>query len=163
MTLRAQVSRTNAAAVDLIRSFEGFEPRWYKDPIGLQTIGYGIRPDTWIRINGTPVNTSTDVVTEDEAELMLLRSLVSMYEPAVLKAVAGAVLNPNQFGALVSFTYNLGEGAFGSSTLRRLVVEGDMDAAAGQFERWNKAGGKVLGGLTRRREAERALFTTPYV
>ena len=70
-------------------------------------------------------------------------------------------LNPNQFGALTSFTYNLGAGNLRSSTLLRKLNAGDYAGAAAEFARWNKAGGKVLKGLTRRRAAERALFEKP--
>ena len=70
-------------------------------------------------------------------------------------------LNENQHGALVSFTYNLGAGNLGSSTLLRKLNAGDYAGAAAEFPRWNKAGGKELAGLTRRRAAEKALFEKP--
>lgn len=63
-----------------------------------------------------------------------------------------------QFDALVSFVYNVGDGAFFKSTLRGLLNVGDFEGAAGQFERWNKNDGKVMKGLTRRRASEKALF-----
>jgi GH24 family phage-related lysozyme (muramidase) len=67
-------------------------------------------------------------------------------------------LRQNQFDALVSFVFNLGAGNFAGSTLLKMVNASDFNNAAGQFIRWNRAGGKVLTGLTRRREAEAALF-----
>ncbi|EDH9820259.1 TPA_asm: lysozyme, partial [Salmonella enterica subsp. enterica serovar Typhimurium] len=67
-------------------------------------------------------------------------------------------LTQGQFDALVSFAYNLGARTLSSSTLLRKLNSGDYAGAADEFLRWNKAGGKVLNGLTRRREAERALF-----
>ncbi len=67
-------------------------------------------------------------------------------------------LDQDQFDALVSFTFNLGAGNLQSSTLLKLLNQGEYTQAADQFLRWNKAGGRVLPGLTRRREAERALF-----
>ncbi|MEG5623927.1 lysozyme, partial [Enterobacter hormaechei] len=67
-------------------------------------------------------------------------------------------LTQGQFDALVSFTYNLGARSLSTSTLLRKLNAGDYAGAADEFLRWNKAGGKVLNGLTRRREAERALF-----
>ncbi|KQD16250.1 lysozyme [Acinetobacter baumannii] len=67
-------------------------------------------------------------------------------------------LTQNQFDALVSLAYNIGSGAFKGSTLLKLLNKGDYKGAADQFLVWNKAGGKVMKGLVRRREAERALF-----
>ncbi len=67
-------------------------------------------------------------------------------------------LNQNQFDALVSLTYNIGSGAFNNSTLLKKLNKGDYQGAADQFLVWNKAGGKVMKGLVRRREAEQALF-----
>ncbi|MCY1458796.1 Lysozyme RrrD [compost metagenome] len=79
------------------------------------------------------------------------------FEPEVERLVQ-VPLTGNQWDALVSFTYNLGAANLESSTLLRLLNAGDYVGAAGQFPRWNKAGGKVLPGLVRRREAERVLF-----
>ncbi len=67
-------------------------------------------------------------------------------------------LAQHEFDALVAFAYNVGLGAFRKSTLLRLLNKGDKASAAKQFDRWNKAGGKMLAGLTRRRAAERAMF-----
>ena len=74
------------------------------------------------------------------------------------RAAARVKLNQNQFDALVSFTYNLGAGALGSSTLLGKLNRGDFEGAADEFPKWNKAGGKVLNGLVKRRAAERSLF-----
>lgn len=79
------------------------------------------------------------------------------FERQVL-ALVKVPLTANQLGALVSFTYNLGAQSLKESTLRRLLNEGDYVGAAGQFARWNKAAGKVLKGLVKRRAAEAALF-----
>lgn len=70
-------------------------------------------------------------------------------------------LTANQLGALTSFAYNLGLGNLASSTLLRLLNQGDYAGAAAQFARWNKAAGRVLAGLTKRRAAEAALFVKP--
>ncbi len=70
-------------------------------------------------------------------------------------------LTANQLGALTSFAYNLGSGALASSTLLKLLNAGDYAGAAAQFARWNKARGKTLAGLTKRRAAEAALFLKP--
>ncbi|MNE73430.1 Lysozyme RrrD [compost metagenome] len=95
-------------------------------------------------------------ISKEQAERMLLND-VQCFEPEIERLV-GVPLTQNQWDALVSFTYNLGSANLGSSTLRRLLNAGDYAADADQFPRWNKAGGKVLAGLTRRREAERSLF-----
>ncbi len=72
-------------------------------------------------------------------------------------------LNANQIDALISFVYNLGIGNFNKSTLKKLIVQGKLVEAADELLRWNKAGKKVLAGLTARREEERALFLNPVI
>lgn len=97
-------------------------------------------------------------LTVEEAELMLNED-IEKFEFAVKKLVEKK-LNENQRGALVSFIFNIGAEAFKESTLRALLNAGDYKNAAIQFARWNKCQGKVLKGLTLRREAERELFLT---
>ena len=130
----------------MIKSFEGLRLRAYKDAVGVWTIGYGttraVRPGM--------------VITRQKAEEFLQNDL-KRFEDAVNGAVKVRI-NDNQFAALVSFTYNVGSGALRSSTLLRLLNQGNIRGAADQFPRWNRAGGRVLAGLTRRRNAERALF-----
>ena len=87
---------------------------------------------------------------------MLLND-VQRFEPEVERLITSP-LSQNQWDAMISFTYNLGAANLESSTLRRLINAGNYLAAADQFLRWNKAGGKVLAGLVRRRAAERNLF-----
>ena len=89
---------------------------------------------------------------------MLVRSLSTQYLPAVLKASPTLINNPNALGAILSFTYNLGVSRYRASTLRKRLDAADWQGAREQIVKWNKAGGKALKGLTRRREAERALF-----
>lgn len=134
------------AGLDLIKKFEGFEPEAYLCPAGIWTIGYGHTGDV----------AEGQTITEEEAE-ELLRHDVAFAEDAVTDYVEGD-LTQGQFDALVCFVFNIGAGAFRDSTLLRLLNQGDSEGAAEQFLRWNKAGGKVLAGLTRRREAERELF-----
>ena len=130
----------------MLKSFEGLRLRAYQDSVGVWTIGYGttsgVRPG--------------QVITEAQAEAFLKRDL-DRFEAAVEDLVT-VPLNDDQFSALVSFVYNVGEGALASSTLLRLLNRRDYQGAAEQFLRWNKAGGAELAGLTRRRRAERALF-----
>jgi GH24 family phage-related lysozyme (muramidase) len=140
---------TNQAGVELIKSFEGYRSEAYRCPANVWTIGYGttkgIKP-------GMTVNQAT-------AE-KYLKDDMRYFEQKVAELV-NVKVSDNQFAALVSFTYNLGEGALGQSTLLRVLNRGDYSAAAEQFLRWNMAGGRVLEGLNRRRRAEVALFNKP--
>ncbi|NEQ32568.1 MAG: lysozyme [Leptolyngbya sp. SIO4C5] len=140
------VRQTNEDGLFLIKSFEGLRLKAYQDAVGIWTIGYGT----------TQGVTPGMEITQAQAEQLLKRD-VNKFERAIQDAVKVTV-NDNQFSALVSFTYNVGSGAFRSSTLLRLLNQNDIQGAADQFPRWNRAGGRVLAGLTRRRNAERALF-----
>jgi lysozyme len=143
--------KINKETLELIKDFEGLELKAYKDAVGVWTIGYGHTAAA-----GNPKPVSGMVITAKQAEDLLLKDMVK-YENAVKKYVK-VPLNDNQYGALVSFTYNLGEGNFSKSTLLKKVNAKDFAGAANEFAKWNKAGGKVLNGLTRRRAAEAALF-----
>lgn len=144
--------KTSDKGVALIKQFEGFSAKPYLCPAGVPTIGYGATyyPD------GKKVTLRDKPVTEADATAML-RSVLVQYENGVSRYVQ-VPITQGQFDALVSFAYNLGLAALKGSTLLRLVNERNYVGAAAQFSRWNKAGGKVLPGLTRRREAERKLF-----
>lgn len=148
----------NKAGLDLIKSFEGLFLKPYLDPIKIPTIGYGTieYPD------GRKVTMQDPAITEQKA-LELLQHEVDKKAAAVEKLVK-VPLNDNEFAALSSFSYNVGSGALGTSTLLKLLNAGaDRVAVADQFLRWDKAGGKQLPGLTRRRQAERSLFLQPMV
>lgn len=132
--------------LDLIKSFEGLRLSAYKCPADVWTIGYGT----------TAGVKEGQIITKKRAE-ELLRDDVARFEQQVNRMV-NVPLTQGQFDALVSFTYNLGAANLSNSTLLRLLNAGLYDDAALQFSRWNKAGGQVLPGLTRRRAAERALF-----
>ena len=138
--------------LDLIKRFESFRAAPYLCSAGVPTIGYG----TTVYPNGIKVKLSDQKITQQLAESFLQRH-VNAIEKDVSKLVK-VTLTQNQFDALVSFAYNVGLGAFNDSTLLKLLNAGDIDNASKQFERWNKAGGKVSNGLTRRRNAEKALF-----
>ena len=144
--------KTSDMGLSLIKSFEGFRAKPYLCPAGVPTIGYGATyyPD------GRRVTMQDKPVSEADATDML-RSMLASYEAGVSRYVLVPVTQ-GQFDALVSFAYNLGLSALKGSTLLRLVNARDYAGAAAQFLRWNRAGGKVLPGLTRRREAERKLF-----
>jgi lysozyme len=134
--------------LDLIKSFEGLRLTSYLCAANVITIGYGS--------TGKHVKKGM-VITEDYANRLLLED-VSRFEKAVNKMVTSKI-NQNMFDALVSFAFNLGEGALQKSTLLKKVNANPEDKAiALEFAKWNKAGGKVLNGLVRRREAESKLY-----
>jgi lysozyme len=150
------------AGIQLIKSFEGCHNSPYRCPAGLWTIGYGhvLYPDQ-ARLK-TPERASYALKSEhnrvwdaDEIDALLAADL-RKFEAGVLRLCPAAV--DRQLDALVSFSYNCGLGSLQSSTLRMKYNREDYDGAADEFLKWNKCGGKVLNGLVRRREAERALF-----
>lgn len=149
----------NAATIDLITEFEGFEDHWYPDAAygwAVPTCCYGHTDNA-----GEPhyEKTKDKVFSKAEGREILARDLAKV-EATVRNAVKVAI-NENQIGALVSFTYNCGEGNFKGSTLLKKVNAGMFVEAGDEFGRWNKAKGKVLKGLTRRRAAEAVLFARP--
>ncbi|MDV4308884.1 glycoside hydrolase family protein [Acinetobacter baumannii] len=142
---------TSDDGIDLITSFEGTRFNAYDDGVGVWTIGTG----TTVYPNGVKVKQG-DTCTPEQAKAYFKHDLAK-FEKTVNESVT-VPLNQNQFDALVSLTYNIGSGAFKNSTLLKKLNKGDYKGAADQFLVWNKAGGKVMKGLVRRREAERALF-----
>lgn len=142
--------------LNIIKKWEGFRSDAYLDPVKIPTIGYGT-----IRYpNGQKVRLG-DRITEAEAEVYLKFEVDEMIK-LLDNTLDGIKLNQNQFDAIVSLCYNIGVGAFQSSTILRKLKEKDFKAAAAAFELWNKGtvnGVKVvLAGLTNRRRDERALF-----
>jgi lysozyme len=136
----------------LIKEFEGCKLQSYKCPAGVWTIGIG----STRYADGTPVK-AKQALPGDAAAMQLLAQTLAPYEHAV-NAVK-VELTQNEFDALVCFCYNIGTGNFVSSTLvKMLKADEPKSEIAAQFLRWNKAGGKVLAGLTRRRNAEAELF-----
>lgn len=145
----------NQAGLNLIESFEGCILHPYLDSVKVPTIGIGTikYPD------GTRVTMNDPAITKDQAYAFLQHDLATAcQEVCNLVKVA---LTDNQFGALVSFVYNLGAGALSSSTLLKMLNSSNYSGAADQFLKWDHAGGVVVAGLTRRRQAERALFLHP--
>lgn len=146
--------RTESRGVNLIKHFEGCRLEAYK-PVPTEeyyTIGYGhYGPDVH----------RGDRITSEWAE-QLLRKDLAKFEKAVNKLVK-VPLTQNQFDALVSFTYNLGETKFADSTLLKVVNANpkDNDGVRKQLLRWVNAGGRELPGLVRRREAEANLYALP--
>ena len=138
--------KTSQRGIDLITEFEGFRSEAYQDVVGVWTIGYGftlgVQPG--------------DKITKAQALKRLARELES-YEAAVMRACK-VEPNQNQFDALVCFAFNVGAAGMAKSSVIKAHNRGDTQAAARAFSLWNKAGGKVWPGLTRRRAAEAALY-----
>ena len=138
--------KVSQECVDMIKFFEGFGSKAYLCPADVWTIGYGRTKNV----------KEGDVVNELQAERDLLEEL-EVFGEQVLNTVKVS-LKQNQFDALTSWTYNLGVGNLQSSTLLKVLNSGDYTSAGKEMLRWNKAGGKVLAGLTRRRESEAKLW-----
>ena len=130
----------------LLKFFEGCRLTAYQDSVGVWTIGYGHTKGVFEGMS----------ITQEEAEQMLLTELEE-YEGYVEKYVT-VPLTQNQFDALVVWVYNLGPTNFRKSTLLKELNSGNYTAAGNEITKWNKAGGKVLAGLVKRREAEALLF-----
>lgn len=139
--------QTSAQMRKLIEGFEGCRLDPYQDTVGVWTIGYGHTGDDVYGGCG-----SIDQATADQ----MLADDLSDFEDAVNSLCPKCT--QQQFDALVSFSYNLGSGALRGSTLRRMHNAGNYTGAAGEFGKWNHAGGRVLAGLTRRRAAEAAVY-----
>ena len=145
----------NQAGLDLIKEFEGFRAEAYRDPVGVWTIGYGTTAAADV---GIAPNAGMKISKAD-AEMYLARAIdkfAAQIDPKVT-----APINENERAAFLSLAYNIGPGAFAKSSALRKFNEGDRAGAANAILLWNKAGGKVLAGLVRRREAERVLFLRP--
>ena len=147
----------NKATIDLIKSFEGLRLKAYVDPAtGGEpiTIGYG----TTI-YNGIQKVKMGETITEPQAEQFLLYDVKKFSEK--VKALVKKELNENQFGALVSFSYNVGVGNLKTSKLLAKLNTNPNDISLrDEFLKWNRAAGKVMAGLDRRRKAESKLYFT---
>ena len=133
-------------ARDFIARWEGFEATAYQCSAGVWTIGYG-------HTGGVQPG---DVVSMEDAMALLEADMTNAIE--CVDQYVDIDLDDGQVAALISFVFNVGCGAFKGSTLLKLLSANQLDHAAGQFKRWDKAGGKVVLGLTRRRLAEEKLF-----
>lgn len=141
--------RTSARGIKLITDFEGFRTTAYEDVVGVWTIGYGFTRNV----------KAGDKITRAEADVRL-RTELTTYEAGVIKACK-VPPNQNQFDALVCFAFNVGVAGMTRSSVIKAHNREDYQAAARAFGLWNKAGGKVWPGLTRRRAAEAALYLEP--
>ncbi|MGL4573836.1 MAG: lysozyme [Burkholderiaceae bacterium] len=133
--------------LDLIKEFEGLRLEAYLCPADVWTIGFGTTEGVTLGMR----------ITEEEAERLLRRD-VAKYEKAVNDLLQGAATTQEQFDCCVVFSYNVGINAFKKSTFLRRHLSGDYAGAAEALQWFNKANGKVLNGLVRRRKAEAALY-----
>jgi lysozyme len=141
-------------ALKLCRAFEGFFSKPYRCPAGVPTIGYG----TTYYEDGGRVTLQDPPIGRERAEQLLSRQLTGIYMRGVLKASPVLIAFPATLGALTSFAYNLGVPRYRASTLRKRIEAKDWDGAAAEIKKWNRASGRVLNGLVRRRAAEAALL-----
>lgn len=140
----------NQAGIDLIKSFESCRLEAYRDIVGILTVGWG--------------HTGADVyegmeINQAAADAFLAKDLEKFCD-GVFELLTGDAVSSNAFSALVSFAYNCGLGNLKNSTLLKKVNAGDLTGASAEFVKWDRAGGQVVEGLLRRRQAEAKLFSS---
>jgi lysozyme len=138
--------KTSAEGIALIKKFEGLELDSYQCSANVWTLGYG----------HTQGVAEGDSCSEKEAEIILVNDLKEF--ETYVNALVDVELDQNQFDALVAWTFNLGPTNLRTSTLLKKLNAGDYNDVPSEIKRWNRAGGQVLDGLIRRREAEALLF-----
>lgn len=146
--------QTSKKGIDLIKKYEGLYLHAYKCPAGVLTIGYGTT-NADKEITCFTINSNT-TITKEKAEELLKKSITKKYEPLVNKYNNIYKFNQNEYDAMISFCYNIG-------SITQLTQKGKRTKKeiAAAMVKYNHAGGKVLKGLTRRREEEQKLFLTP--
>lgn len=152
-------------APDLIKDFEGWEPKVYNDPLGYCTIGYGhllaMKPcqDVDLIASGKRMTPPMDFAGQlTSAEGNALLELDTVPARRAVQSMVSVNLTEWQFGALSSFIFNVGERKFRNSTMLRLINKNQHELAANEFQRWVLGDGKPLPGLVTRRLCEAALF-----
>ena len=138
--------KTSAEGIALIKKFEGLELNSYQCSANVWTLGYG----------HTQGVAEGDSCSEEEAEIILVNDLKEF--ETYVNALVDVELDQNQFDALVAWTFNLGPTNVRTSTLLKKLNAGEYNDVPSEIKRWNRAGGQVLDGLIRRREAEALLF-----
>lgn len=133
--------------LNFIKQAEGCKLHAYQDSVGVWTIGVG----------HTKGVIAGQIITPGMADALLEDDLQEVYD--CIEALVHVPLSQGQFDALCSFAFNLGCGALKGSTLLKMLNSGDYSGAEQQFQRWNKAGGSVLAGLTKRRAGEAQMFS----
>lgn len=151
-------------AKEMIKHHEGVRFKPYRCPALLWTIGVGhvLYPaQAKLKLderNAVPLNSEDNRIWTPEEVNSLLGKDLARFEQGVARLCPTSVNNQNHFDALVSFSFNLGLGSLQKSALRMKYNRGDIQGAAEEMRKWNKAGGKVLAGLTKRRNEEAALL-----
>ena len=140
-------NNTDQRCTDLIKLSEGCRLTPYRCPAGVLTVGYGHTGHDVLE--GQPI-------TQGQADTLLLLDVKEATE--ALNKLVTVTLTAGQAGACVDFIFNLGRGAFGGSTLCKLINKSRFEDASKEFARWVYGGGQALPGLVKRREAERELF-----
>mgnify|MGYP003638022248 CR=1 FL=1 len=138
--------KISSEGIELIKKFEGCETTAYQDSVGVWTIGFG-------HTKGVQEGQSCSM---QDAETMLSEEM-DEYE-GYINSMVDVDLNQNEFDSLVAWVYNLGPTNLRESTLLKILNAGDKDGIPEQINRWNRAGGKILQGLVRRRQAESLMF-----
>lgn len=148
-----KVTKISNKGLELIKKYEGFKAKPYLCPSSVPTIGYG---STYYE-DGTKVKLTDPAITQERATELLMALLVS-YEKAV-DSYCVDTINQNQFDALCSFVYNCGNQALKNSTLLRKINGNRMNPdITNEFLKWNKGGGRVIPGLSKRRQEEADLY-----
>lgn len=145
--------KTSKRGLELIKAYEGLRLNSYADAVGVWTIGYGHTSDAFLKVK------RGQKITAAKAEELLIHDIEEA--ETALDKMCTVELNSNQYGAVISLMFNIGNGSFKKSTLLKKLNRGDYTGASKEFAKWSKAGGKTLKGLVRRRAAEAALFNTP--
>lgn len=137
-------------AASLCKQFEGFRSKPYLCPAGVATIGYG----STYYADGRKVTLQDTPISQEEANALLMHELEHTYLQGVLRNCPILLTDERRFNAIVDFCYNLGIGRLQTSTLKRKINAQDWEGAKEELMKWSKAGGKVLSGLLKRRQAE---------
>ncbi|KAK3186553.1 hypothetical protein K4F52_004593 [Lecanicillium sp. MT-2017a] len=149
----------NQDTINLVSSFESFKPNVYKDPVGKDTIGYG----HLCQQPGCGEVKFPKPLSEADGKKLLSQDMAVAQDCITTHTAQPVTLNANQYGALVSWAFNIGCGNAQKSDLIKRLNKGEDPgkAAHDELPQWNKGGGKVLPGLVRRRKEELALFDKP--
>lgn len=155
----SKVFNIDDAGYELIKGFEGVRTKAYKDSVGIPTIGIGFIKYSTGKRKGSAVKMQDTITPEEIKQEFLVQ--VQEYVRGVNAAIRPEIkegMTQNMFNALVSLCYNIGVRNFSRSTLVKKLNALDFDGAANEFLKWNRAGGKVVQGLTNRRIKEKNLF-----
>ncbi|CAG8725722.1 27815_t:CDS:2 [Gigaspora margarita] len=152
MIVETATYKINDYGIKFIEEQEGFKPNFYTNSAEQKTIGYGYN------CNADPQKCKQirAPISREQGEVILKRDLVE--KETCVTELTKIKINPDQFSALVLFVYNLGCPYYKSTSLLNKLNSGDIKGAANEFRLYNKSNGKIMNGLIKRREAERALF-----